>query len=407
MLGRCIREKAPACALRALGIALVSFVLFTPARAQAYPWMIRHGYAACAPCHSDPSGAGPLTQYGRIVGDTVLTTKLGRASESEEPSSAAGFLFGLAQPPEWLALGGDVREALLRVKVPGAPLIRQTILMQADLEATISSGRFLASATVGYAPVGALGAAVTRGSTDNLVSRQDWLGYYIDDNSSLLLRAGRMNLPFGIRSIEHTLWARALTGTDINDKQQCGAAFAWTVGALRGEFMAIAGNFQLRPDAYRERGYSAYVEAAPTSGLAFGASSLVTHRELDPTSFKQTWRQAHGIHARYATPWQPLVLLSEWDYTILSARDELRSKGVVGYAQADLEIAQGVHFILTGEAQNVGVHNPPASFSTWLSYAWFCLPHTDLRIDGIYQSLGSDFGRVPVYTMLLQGHVYL
>jgi hypothetical protein len=405
MLRHRTSEKTLVCAFRALTIGLTLWVLLAPSRANAYPWMIRHGYTACAPCHTDPSGAGPLTEYGRIVGGTVMTTRVGK--ESDEPSPMSGFLFGLVRPPEWLALGGDFREALLREKVPGTAMIRQTILMQADLEATITSGRFVASATGGYAHDGALGAAVTRGPTDNFVSRQQWLGYYLNEDSTLLLRAGRMNLPFGIRSIEHNLWARALTQTDINDKQQYGAAFAWSAGPLRGELMAIAGNLQLRPDVYRERGYSTYVEAALGAGLVLGASSLVTHRQLDPSSLKETWRQAHGVLVRYATPWQPLVVLSEWDYTLVSARDELHSKGFVGYAQADLEAAQGVHFLVTAEAQNVGVNGPPSSWGTWLSYAWFLLPHTDLRLDGIYQSLGSQYGRVPVYTLLLQGHVYL
>jgi hypothetical protein len=392
-------------ALNALALGVFFSVLFAPARAAAYPWMIRHGYSACAPCHTDPSGAGPLTEYGRMIGDTVMTMKLGK--QSEEPSPEAGFLFGLVQTPDWLALGGDVREALLRVKVPGAPLISQTLLMQADLEATVTSGRFVASVTGGYAHGGALGAAITRGTTDNLVSRQHWLGYYLDADSTLLVRAGRLNLPFGIRSIEHTLWARALTQTDINDKQQYGLALAWTAGPLRGELMAIAGNLQLRPDAYRERGYSTYVEATPATGLELGVSSLITHAELSTSSFKETWRQAHGLLVRYATPWEPLVLLSEWDYVFTSARGVPRSKGIVGYAQADIEATQGVHFVFTGEAQNVGTDGPPPSWGAWLSYAWFVLPHADIRLDGIYQSLGSQFGRTPVYTLLLQGHVYL
>ncbi|HEX3855337.1 MAG TPA: hypothetical protein VHW01_30450 [Polyangiaceae bacterium] len=392
-------------ALHALAIGLALALLFAPARASAYPWMIRHGYSACAPCHSDPSGAGPLTEYGRSAGGAVLSMQLDK--ESDEAPPTAGFLFGLVRPPEWLALGGDGREALLRVKVPGTAMIRETILMKADLEASITTGRFLASATGGYAHEGALGAAVTRGSTDNFVSRQHWLGYYVNEDSTLLLRAGRMNLPFGIRSIEHTLWVRALTQTDINDKQQYGAAFAWSAGPLRGELMAIAGNLQLRPDIYRERGYSTYLEAVLGRSLVLGASSLITHRELDPSSFKETWRQAHGAYVRYATPWEPLVVLSEWDYTLTSARGQLRSKGVAGYAQVDFEAAQGVHFLVTGEAQDVGVNRPPWSWGTWLSYAWFLLPHTDVRLDGIYQSLGSQYGRVPVYSLLLQGHVYL
>jgi hypothetical protein len=36
-----------------------------------------------------------------------------------------------------------------------------------------------------------------------------------------------------------------------------------------------------RRDAYRERGYSAYVEMAPSTRFAFGVSSLFTRAERD------------------------------------------------------------------------------------------------------------------------------
>jgi len=405
MLARRAWKRWLSGAVRAFAVAFAALVLFAPARASAYPWMIRHGYSGCTPCHSDPSGSGPLTSYGRAIGAGLLTTPLGPKT-SDSPASA-GFLFGLVPTPDWLELGGDVREAVLRVKTPGAPELRRSILMQADLSATVTVGHVIASGTGGYAHEGALGAAVTRGDKDNFVSREHWLGYSFGDESPFLLRAGRMNLPFGIRSVEHTLWARAVTRTNINDQQQYGLALAWTTGALRGEVMAIAGNYQLRPDDYRERGYSADFELSVSTPLALGVSSLVTHRSLDTTTLKPAWRQVHGVHARYLTPWQPLVLLSEWDYTLVSSKDQPWRKGIVGYAQADLEAAQGVHFLVTGEAQNVGTHGPPPSWGLWLSYNWFLLPHSDIRIDGIYQSFGSDFGRLSAYTLLLQGHVYL
>ena len=402
MFARCIWLSQSVCALRVLAVALGLLVLFAPARASAYPWMIRHGYSACMPCHTDPSGSGPLTPYGRVIGDSKLSMELGPESDV-----APGFMFGLLKTPDWLQFGGDIRGAILRTKVAGSPEQRRSILMRADLSATITTKHFVASATGGYAHEGALGAAVTRSDRDNFVSREHWLGYTTGEDSTFMLRVGRMNLPYGIRSVEHNLWARTLTRTNINDHQQFGAAMAFSSGALRGEVMAIFGSFQLRPDVYRERGYSAYVEAAVGTGLALGASSLVTHRTLDPSALSETWRQAHGVHVRYATPWQPLVLLSEWDYALVSSKEQFRRKGFVGYAQADIEAAQGVHFLVTGEAHNVGVQGPPPSWGLWLSYNWFLLRQTDLRIDGIYQSLGSDFGRVSSYTLLLQGHMYL
>ena len=50
------------------------FVLLSSGRAQAYPWMIKHGYTNCATCHADPSGGELLTAYGRVLSEEVLST---------------------------------------------------------------------------------------------------------------------------------------------------------------------------------------------------------------------------------------------------------------------------------------------------------------------------------------------
>jgi hypothetical protein len=388
------------------GLAACVAVLLLAPPARAYPWMIRHHYAACSTCHYDPSGAGAITAYGRAVSDSVI--RMGGEDEqtSADLPASAKFLFGVAPTPEWLELGGDVRAMLLSSKPRGYPATNRLIWMQLDGEATISTSGFVASGTLGYAPEGALGAALTRGTQDNLVSRQHWLGYQLPV-AELLLRAGRMNLPFGIRNVEHTLWTRKLTRTNINDEQQYGASLYFGTERLRGELMGIAGNLQLRPDRYRERGYSAYLEAQVVDGLAIGASSLITHRSLDTVTLAETWRQAHGLFGRWATPYEPLVLLSEWDYVFESSRDSFYKRGLVSYLQADWEPIQGMHVLATGEVNKVGMRERHWSYGGWLSYAWFCGPHTDVRLDGIYQSVGSAAGRLGALTLLLQGHVYL
>jgi hypothetical protein len=68
---------------------------------------------------------------------------------------------------------------------------------------------------------------------------------------------------------------------------------------------------------------------------------------------------------------------------------------------------QGFHVIGTGEIHNVGIDGPPASYGLWVSEHWFFAPHADLRVDGIYQSLGSELGRTDALTLLAQIHVYL
>src|SRR5262249_43142079 len=103
----------PACAIRwAIRVALsISLLLCFSGTARAYPWMIRHGYTGCTPCHADPSGSGPLTEYGRAQGELLLRTRYGNTSE--EAGRVAGFMWGEMKPPEELRLTGDFREAYL------------------------------------------------------------------------------------------------------------------------------------------------------------------------------------------------------------------------------------------------------------------------------------------------------
>src|ERR1051325_704805 len=200
--------KRSACLLRllfALGILLLS------REAHAYPWMVRHGYSGCAPCHLDPSGGGVLTAYGRTVGGLVMRTRY--AEKPDEPSSADDFLFGAVPLPAELMLGGDARGLLFASKVEGVKTRHDFLLMQADLAGAVAIEHVIASASIGYAETGAFSAALTRAPEKNLVSRVHWAGYELDATSGLIVRAGRMNLPFGISYVEHTLWTRAETET--------------------------------------------------------------------------------------------------------------------------------------------------------------------------------------------------
>jgi hypothetical protein len=366
--------------------------------------MVRHGYTGCAPCHQDPSGGGLLTAYGRSVGGLVLDTPW---EDAPEGNPASGFLFGAVELPDWLMVGGDARMLWVNQKLEDTDTRHYLFLMQADAEVGFRAGGFVGSGSIGYAEDGAYGAAITDAPEKNLVSRVHWLGYELDEASGMTVRAGRMNLPFGIRSVEHTLWARATSATSVNADQQHGVSFAWSPDHFRTELMAILGNYQTGPDEYRERGYSGYLEWWPLAKLGVGASSLVTHRELDPVYLSETWRQAHGLFARWATGFEPLVLLAEADYLQNSPKNQVERRGTVGYVQADLEMVRGLHLLVTGEAQHYGVHGTPWSWGAWLSEWWFMAPHLDLRIDNIYQSVGDVAGRSSSLTLLAQAHLYL
>jgi len=451
---------------RFLGWSLVAlFVSLFPSRAHAYTWMIKHGYASCTACHADPSGGELLTNYGRVQSDELLRMRYGKSSESaqrevkaprlvrntlelktdalsgedeeakpeegtadeetptvaptaeaaptssEEERYPGEFLWGLVKTPEWLLLGGSYRH--LMVIRPGSEAKNfNTFPMMADLYGQLQFGNFRVEGSLGVVRVGvgspyARAAQITTNQGDqwNLLSRTHWLGYDLADGA-MTLRAGHMNLPFGIRMPEHTMWVRQATLTDRESAQQDGVAFAYNGEKLRGEVMAILGNYQVNPDKYRQRGYSLYAEYLVGSQTGVGVSSMVTKAKKDRITLEEDpLRQAHGVYVRSALT-EDLVLLAEADALFTSDHDA----GYVGFAQADYEIIRGLHLMATGEVQDRGYDqllggpktkgNGKPQFGVWGTVDWFFLPHCEFRADA-YSRQQDDF------TILGQLHVFL
>jgi hypothetical protein len=392
-----------------LAVVVLVGALLTTARASAYPWMIRHEYTACVQCHLDPSGAGLLTEYGRALGETVLRTQYRSGAAAEDPGDAAKFLWGAVKTPDWLLLGGSIRPALLFTKIgdvamPGAPppvWTNDFLLMEGDLRVGIRADRFRASVSAGFISTDDSRASIY----GSFISREHWAGYTFDDDA-VLVRAGRINLPFGIRSIEHTLWVRAQTRTDINDAQQHGVSIAYSHGAVRGELMGILGNYQISPDAYRERGYSGYLEVSPIKSLAIGVSSLATYAKKDLVLLVPDLRQAHGVFFR-ATPFEALVLLGEADFVLGRPTNAPNANGFASMFQADVEPIQGLHLIATGEIWSPGGASPTPSYGAWASVHWFFYSHFDVRFDYVYRDQAVGSVTLPVKVALLQLHAYL
>ncbi|MEZ4227436.1 MAG: hypothetical protein R3B13_41240 [Polyangiaceae bacterium] len=224
-----------------------------------------------------------------------------------------------------------------------------------------------------------------------------------------VVRAGRLNLPFGLRIPEHFMWVRDSTRTDRDSDQQHGVAIAYGGQSVRGEVMGIAGNYQVNPDRYRERGYSGYAELSVTPGATVGLSSLVTVAQADRVSLEQsaTTRGAHGAFTRLVLA-EPLVLLAEAD-TLHTSRRKL---GYVGMVQADYELTQGLHLIGSGEILDTGYREPASNvdvpkvagvgkprFGGWVSLDWFFLPQLELRVDllGRQDSGGAALAQLHAY----------
>ncbi len=396
---------------------LLAGLLF-PATARAYPWMLRNEYAGCNQCHADPSGGGLLTPYGRAQGVILLASKYKKGAEDEDPGTTGDFLFGAIKMPEdgGFLLQTDHRTLALYTKdLKSGSDDSRIILMQSDVASQVRIGeRLRANGSVGFVSTGARAAAITRdnalgGQGAAFVSRNHWIGVDLGKDKDYTLRAGRMNLPFGIRSIEHTMWVRSGTRTDINAAQQYGVAVSHTAEKFRFEGMGVVGNFAVSPDDYRERGVVGHFEWFARPNLALGASTLITHAEGSIVTGKRspTWRQAHGLSARY-TPTKMLVLSAEADVLLSSTLGSRREYGFASFVQADLEPWQGLHFMAVAETRAPNFRTLGAGFGGWGGVQWFFFPHFDIRADVVFRNedVGAT-GRLNTLAVLGQLHAYL
>jgi hypothetical protein len=388
----------------------------TSRNAHAYAWMIRHGFSECGGCHVDPMGGETLTGMGRVTGQTLMASQYG----GQTPSDTAMFLFGLPEPDN-VRLGGSFRGLSIYDFDTNNPRV---FPMQMDFYGAGFIGNFVIAASIGASRASNRyehsSKARLFGSIEDegfiAVSRNHWAGYRFSNN--LMLRGGRLNLPFGIRTPDHTMWVRSETMTDRESDQQHGASLVYSDHQLRGELLGSVGNLQLAQQ-FRAYGYSGYLEYSLDPELAVGVSSMLLYAQKEPltirdnvTTFQRdVLRHAHGLTARY-TPFQALVLLAEADMVKKTGA----GIGYVGMGTADLEPVQGLHFALTGEVLNRGKLDPEAldtferevegpgrgetRLGLWGTINWFLLPHVDLRIDLVTRQRRA--------TMLqTQLHIYL
>ncbi len=384
--------------------------------AHAYVWMIRHGFAECGGCHVDPMGGETLTGMGRVMGQSLLASSYG----GKTPSEAAMFLYGVPEPDD-VRLGGSVRAMDIYDFKTNQPTV---FPMQMDFYGAVSAGRFVLGASLGvsraadryeYSDKARLVGDIN-GRNYILVSRNHWLGYKFTDD--LMVRLGRLNLPFGLRVPEHVLWVRHETGTDRESDQEHGMSVVYSSGRFRGELMGFVGNLQI-PSQYLSPGYSGYLEYSLDTNLAVGVSSLLVYAKREPfttdtditSAQRAVLRISDGATVRYA-PMRELVLLGEADLLKRTGS----KVGSVGMATADLEPVQGLHFALTGEWLNRGTLSPEkletgervptgpgrgkTRYGLWTTIDWFLLPHLDLRTDLVYRG-GRDT------QLLTQLHFYL
>lgn len=380
-------------------IAIILVIALGATRsAAAYPhYQLSSGTSQCAQCHLAPAGGGLLTAWGQEEGaDTIARGGDGR------------FLHGAVELPEGLAVGGDVRLAVLANDTGSSEGTELAWFpMQADLAVRAGSEQLGVTAVVGAR------GAVRSGSPDTpesdppvgeatspslrsyAIARELYATWQAAPGSGAYVRAGRFAAPYGLRLVDHTAYVRRYLGYNLLEETLgVGAGHL----ADRWELHATAFVFDpLQGAARRELGGAVMFETQP-SDLVIGASSRIGRTADD-------MRVQAGVHGKLWFEGAKLLVQAELD----GVRQTFEAGGdryqLAAYAGPVLVPARGVYIGAAYEAftEDLRVRSVlRQAINAWVSV----LPraHWEVMLSSRAQRIGPHEHAV---VGLLQLHYYL
>ena len=339
--------------------------------AQAFPELIRHGYANCVTCHASPGGGGVLNAYGREISREALST-WGNEGETD-------LAWGSIKTPEWLSATVLAR-SLSFVRDTKTTVEGRTLLMQLDAEAAANSDHWGAAAAAGIQnPKG--------GTQSPFALRRAYLTYRPTDELSL--RTGIFQHVYGLMPADHRIATRSGLGWDV------GTETLNIEAAYIGEQATVFATALLgRP------GNDALEQGASLSGSLFFAErfkvglNAYTGKRPDETSS----RHVFGTHAELGFT-SHFYWLGELDLS-----EQAKTWGTYQYQKLGYEPIQGLHFYV---AQDFTLRDHDDATSQVIAWGpgvqWFPRPHFEAQLYLQAQSYPSslqDLNQSTVYAML-------
>jgi hypothetical protein len=236
-----------------LCLGMVAALLLWSGAAEAYPqFQFSTDNARCTMCHFSPAGGGLVNAWGRE-----------EATDTISRGGDGAFLGGAWEPPEWLALGADLRLASGVHDTPATGYDTLLFPMQADVYSRAQFGAVSINLTVGLRR-----PARSRNppAYTYVASREHYLMYQ-PKSSGLYVRAGRFYAPYGLRHVDHTTYVRRDLGFYVGEE-----TYGVSGGYLSGD------NSELHVSAFvRDPIYGVGPEG-------FGAAALYEKRFADATA---------------------------------------------------------------------------------------------------------------------------
>ncbi len=362
-----------------LAIMLVAGVVAAPRLAQAYPqWQFSSGTARCNQCHFAPAGGGLINGYGRDQSGEDLSTWDGNG----------GFLFGLYEPPKWLALGYDGRGAFTSSDVGEARGAHRAVFpMQADLMVRVAMGESWSLGVTGgfRGQVRAVSSNVGSNNpkptaVDRLISREHYLmwrpaaiGPYV--------RAGRFFAPYGLRLAEHILYVRRDLGFGLLEE-----SYNVSGGIVKNEWefhVTAFGPDFLRQMGGRDAGLAGMFEKKLGDASALGLQTRIGVVD-------KTQKYAFGGFGK--TYFEKAKTLLQAEVNVIPAKfGTTNSTGVAGYLGATVLPIKGIMVGPFVERRQTDIKVKGTGTNAWgAQLNWFPYPHLELVVMGRFQTPAAE-----------------
>jgi hypothetical protein len=281
------------------------FFLVTSSKLFAYPQNIAHGYTSCATCHVNPSGGGRTNAYGHLSLESLIPDKANIISwmsnyrEVKEKTAVTGYN-KKREPELQFNLGGSFRSLLLYQKNLDDKITDSLTLIPMLMEAQAYAlrGDFSIYGTFSILSIkNRMGKRFIKP-----FSREHWLMYQKD--YMWFIRLGRMSLPFGIKTADHTRETRSLVNLHHSD-QYYGFSLDYISEKFSFNFMPFIGNYlkyKPNPKSHEEKGAVLTFKLAKPTTFSIGLSSLFKRNERNYNELD------HSINAAFQLPLHTYLL---------------------------------------------------------------------------------------------------
>lgn len=380
-------------------IIIVSLLLISNF-AWGYAQFIGHGYTSCINCHFNPFGNGQLTDYGRAVSATAISSNAlyPKSWDEEKIAYSSGFLFRKPKQ-KWLRTQINYRGFQL-VSNPGSKSNQKEewINMQFDARAALKFGEGDKAILVGdYGRVPDSENLPPGENQHDFRSRNLYAGYRFSKKFGLY--AGLMDKVYGLRVVEHIAYSRLNPQITQND-QTYGVAGHYLDEQWEGGVHFFNGN-NYQDAEYKMKGASTMFEKTISNLHRIGASFLTSSNDyLKLTSY--------AVHGRFNLK-EGSALLAELGQTDKTSRKDSPSMtSRYGLLQTYVRPIRGLYVLANIEYLKNNISENDYILRWGPAIQYFPIQRIELRAD-IYDTRNflSTTSRKDSWMYLLQAHIWL